>query len=61
MTFVYNTFQHISTEMALTEALMRYQTDLKININKSPQPVAIHAASRVKHIEETYHKLIENL
>ncbi|KAG5295145.1 hypothetical protein I7I48_11912 [Histoplasma ohiense] len=30
--------------MASAEALMGYQSDLKINISKSSQPVAIHAA-----------------
>ncbi|EDN09133.1 predicted protein [Histoplasma mississippiense (nom. inval.)] len=59
--FVYNTSQHASTGMAPAEALMGYRPDLKINVSKPPQPVAIHAASRAKHIEETRHKLIENL
>ncbi|EDN02416.1 hypothetical protein HCAG_00280 [Histoplasma mississippiense (nom. inval.)] len=59
--FVYNTSQHASTGMAPAEALMGYRPDLKINVSKPPQPVAIHAASHAKHIEETRHKLIENL
>ncbi|EDN11418.1 predicted protein [Histoplasma mississippiense (nom. inval.)] len=52
---------NVGMQQPPAEALMGYRPDLKINVSKPPQPVAIHAASRAKHIEETRHKLIENL